>query len=189
MTTNQLGTFDPYTLADPYRPTGAIQENFPRANIAASQAPTSGTPRFSAGVIRAGETLTSITVSSGNTAANGPTNQWMCLCDQNMNILRFTDDKLTAAWSGSTRKTFTFTTPFNTTYTGLYYAGLMVAVSVTMPNISGDTLINSTAVQWTPILSGETASVSLTTVASAPQAAFPALSAAGGVSWFYWYVS
>lgn len=131
---------------------------------------TSGTIRFQAIQLPAGLKVTNIAFCSGTTAGATLTHQWFCLADASLKVLCVTADDTSTAWAASTVKTLAVTSgPFVTTYTGLYYVGIMVAAT-TVPTIQGSpsTLTvgfrntapkssgNSSTAQTTPIAVGTT---------------------------------
>jgi hypothetical protein len=117
-----------------------------------------------------GTVVTSITFVSGTTACATPTNEWVALFDSSRNLLR-QSTSVTTAWAASTAKTFTLSSTFTTTYTGLHYIGLMIAAT-TVPTLmasTGVTVINNLP----PITTGSS-STGLTTTAPNPAAALTA---------------
>lgn len=98
---------------------------------------TSGTIRYQSIQLPAGLPITYIAFCSGTTAAATPLNQWFVLADASLTVLCVTDDDTTTAWATSTVKKLAVTGgPFVTTYTGLYYIGIMVKAT-TVPTIQG----------------------------------------------------
>ncbi len=88
--------------------------------------------------IPAGVTITSISFWSATTAAATPTNQLFGLYDVNLNLLRSSVNNTTTAWAANSRKTLNLTSTFTTTYSGLYYLGIMVTAT-TVPTLKGNT--------------------------------------------------
>jgi hypothetical protein len=86
----------------------------------------------------AGITISSISFWSATTAAGTPTNQLFGLYDSSLNLLRSSVNDTTTAWAANARKTLALTSTFTTTYSGLYYLGIMVAAT-TVPTIKGNT--------------------------------------------------
>lgn len=125
-----------------------------------------------------GLTVSSIAWLTSATGAVNPTNQWFFIADSSRNVLRFTNDDLTTAWANGTRKTLNLTTPYVTTYEGLYYVGIMVAAA-TVPTFRGNGTASAAANAIAPIISG-IADTGQTTVPALPFA-FAALSAVAEV--------
>jgi len=120
--------------------TGCKAETFPRhlqPEVNTSLL-SSGRLSLAAIAIMQGELLTSISFWSATTAAGTPTNQLFGLYDNNLNLLRSTNNDTTTAWAANTRKTLNLTSTFTTTYSGLYYLGIMVTAT-TVPTLKGYT--------------------------------------------------
>jgi hypothetical protein len=118
-----------FSVANAYETTGrrAI------ANLALPGA--SGVVSLSALALPKGLTVTNMTMLSGSTAANGPTHWWMSLCDNAYTTLRSTADQTTTAFAGGASKTVALSSPFTTTYEGLYYFAFMMTATTAV--ISG----------------------------------------------------
>ena len=86
----------------------------------------------------AGTTINSISFWSATTALATGTNQLFGLYDQNLNLLRSSVNDTSIAWAANSRKTLSLTSAFTTTYSGLYYLGIMVAAT-TVPTLKGNT--------------------------------------------------
>ena len=148
-------------------PALAVAENMPRAStvLSTQSVLTSGTLRLIHLSLVAGQVVTSLAPTSIGAAVN-PTNQWFGLFDSSRVALRFTVNDLTTAWGANTRKILALTTPFTATYTGLYYAGILVTADTT-PSLSS-AASQSQVTGQTPILGGNTSDNALTTVPSLP---------------------
>lgn len=120
--------------------TGCKAETFPRHLVPEVNTALLSTGRLSleAIAIRAGELLTSISFWSATTAGATLTNQLFGLYDNNLNLLRSSVNDTSTAWAANTRKTLNLTSTFTTTYSGLYYLGIMVAAT-TVPTLKGYT--------------------------------------------------
>jgi len=120
--------------------TGCKAETFPRHLVPEVNTSLLSTGRLSlqAIAIREGELLTSISFWSATTAAGTPTNQIFGLYNNTLALLRGTNNDTTTAWGANTRKTLNLTSTFTTTYTGLYYLGIMVTAT-TVPTVKGYT--------------------------------------------------
>jgi hypothetical protein len=86
----------------------------------------------------AGITINSISFWSATTAGATLTNQLFGLYDNNLNLLRQSNNDTSTAWAANARKTLTLTAPFTTTYSGLYYLAIMIAAT-TVPTLKGNT--------------------------------------------------
>ncbi|MFD5838232.1 right-handed parallel beta-helix repeat-containing protein [Streptomyces collinus] len=113
-----------------------------------------------------GRVISTLSFTSGGTAAASPTNYWFTLHDANRVALARTADQGTAAWAANTTKTLAIAqttagsaSSYTTPYAGLYYVGFMVAAS-TVPNIIGEgsvpATIANTAPGFGPTSSGQT---------------------------------
>lgn len=152
--------------------TGCKAETFPRHLVPEINTSLLSTGRLSLEsiAIRSGELLTSISFWSATTAAGTPTNQIFGLYDNSLNLLRSSNNDTTTAWAANTRKTLALTSTFTTTYTGLYYLGIMVTAT-TVPTIKGYTArTGGQLVAAAPSLGG-TSSTGLTTALPNPAAA------------------
>lgn len=121
-------------------PSGALAETYPRSGspIASAIFLTSGQLYLTAIALPAAAVISSVTFSSGSTAASSPTHWWYGLYDSNRVQLALTADQLTAAFPATTPKTLAIATvaagsasTFTTTYEGLYYIGFMMAATST----------------------------------------------------------
>lgn len=117
--------------------------------------------------IREGELLTSISFWSATTAAGTPTNQLFGLYDNNLNLLRSSVNGTTAAWAANTRKTLDLTSTFTTTYSGLYYLGIMVTAT-TVPTMKGYTARTGGQLNAAAPSMGGTSNTGLTTALPNP---------------------
>jgi len=121
----------------------------------------------------AGITISSISFWSATTAAGTPTNQLFGLYDSSLNLLRSSVNDTTTAWAANARKTLALTSTFTTTYSGLYYLGIMVAAT-TVPTIKGNTAKTGGQLGAGAPSMGGTSTTGLTT-------ALPATAAAPGL--------
>lgn len=99
---------------------------------------SSGRLSLQAIYIPAGVAINSISFWSATTAGATLTNQLFGLYDNNLNLLRSSVNDTSTAWAANSRKTLALTSVFTTTYSGLYYLGIMVAAT-TVPTIKGNT--------------------------------------------------
>lgn len=119
--------------------------------------------------LKQGDSISSLTFVSGSTALSGGTNHWFALYGQDLGLLRQTADQGAAAWAANTIKTLNLSSAHVATYTGLHYAGIMVAATTvpTMLGMNGNATLNGGR---TPILIGQS-TTGLTTTAPATAAA------------------
>ena len=155
------------------KPTGSIAETVPRgaANLDTNVAMTSGRQHHIAIALQAGQVVTSITFVSVAAAAS-PTQQLAGLYSSDgITLLRASNNKTSTAWGANTASTFTLSSTFTTTYTGLHYVALMVvATSLTLAAITQAVGVVGIA----PILSGSSSTGRTTSLAS-PAAALTAV--------------
>lgn len=161
--------------------TGALYETFDRNICDEVNSAVLSTGRLSlqAIYIPAGVTITSISFWSATTALATGTNQLFGLYDVNLNLLRSSVNDGATAWAANSRKTLALTSTFTTTYSGLYYLGIMVAAT-TVPTLKGNTAKTGGQLgAGTPSMGG-TSTTGLTT-------ALPATAAAPGtVTTSFW---
>jgi len=135
VTAGGLGTVNMMTSAWTM-PAAAQAETYPRILATSAQALTSGTLTVCAIALPQYMTLTSITMCTKGTAKTGGTHGWYVLLDSGRVVRMVTADQTDAATTwGATNTAYTFSTnSYTTTYTGLYYLGVMVAAT-SPPNI------------------------------------------------------
>lgn len=162
-------------LNNRYILSGALYETFDRNLCDEVNTSLLSTGRLSlqAIYIPAGTTISSITFWSATTAAGTPTNQLFGLFDSSLNRLISSINDTTTAWAANSRKTLSLTSTFTTTYSGIYYLGIMVTAT-TVPTIKGNTAKTNGALNaGTPSMGG-TSNTGLTTslpaTANAPAA-------------------
>jgi hypothetical protein len=113
-----------------WRISGSLYESVPRwAVITAALAITNQRVNLVAIDLPEGITVTSVSWRSGSTAftaGSGTNHQYMGLYDSSRNRLGVSADDGGAAWAANTTKTLALTSPFVTTYTGLYYLAVLV---------------------------------------------------------------
>lgn len=117
-------------------PAAAQAETYPRILATSAQALTSGTLTVCSIALPQYMTLSAIAMSTKGTGKTGGTHGWYVLLDQNRVVRMVTADQTDAAtvW-GTTNTLYSLSTnSYTTTYTGLYYLGIMVAAS-SPPNI------------------------------------------------------
>jgi hypothetical protein len=127
----------------------------------------------------AGITINSISFWSATTAGATLTNQLFGLYDFNLNLLQQSVNDTSVAWAANSRKTLALASVFTTTYTGLYYLGIMIAAT-TVPTLKGNTAKTGGQLGAGAPSMGGTSSTGLTT-------ALPATAAAPGtVTTSFW---
>jgi hypothetical protein len=155
---------------------GTIAETIPREllNEVNTSALTSGTLRFQAIYLQAGQTVTNISIYSATTAAATPTNGFFALYDRSRNLLANCANFTTEAWAANAIKTKAMATPYKVPTSGLYYIGIMIAAS-TVPTLIGHTARTTNTVGGNgDIIQGNTASTGLTTTLPATAGAVTA---------------
>jgi hypothetical protein len=147
--------------------TGALAETMDRIYCPEvnSTIPTaSGTLWMQAIWLTAGQTVSSISISSATTAANGPTHQIVGLYSAARALLATSADLTNAAWGANTLKTFSMTTPYLVPTTGLYYIGFMMTASTAIITSKGGTAKTGAQLNGqAPVLCGATSDTGLTT--------------------------
>lgn len=151
------------------RRTGAFAETIARRG--ASISPSSIASQriyFTAIALLKGQTVSTVTFCSGNTALVTGSNQWACLYDLAGAKLRVSNDDTNTAWAANTEKTFTLATSYTVPNDALFYVGIMVNAT-TPPNLLG-VPSSATAATLAPRISGVDQAASYTNPASAPAA-------------------
>lgn len=174
-------------------PTGATGETVPRSQAtgATSSLATSGTIYLSAIALPQGTVVNNITFITGTgTLKTGGTHGWYCLADSGLVVRAATADQIDASTKWGTASTvYTLATnAYTTTYTGLYYVGIMVANSAgSQPNIVTGTAM-AAGLGVAPILSG-TSTISQTTPPATDGSVTLTAIGADGSKRFYAYTS
>ncbi len=154
---------------------GALFETFDRdlCDEVNSSVLSSGRLSLQAIWIPAGVTITSISFWSATTQLATGTNQLFGLYDQSLNLLRSSVNDGATAWAANSRKTLALTSTFTTTYSGIYYLGIMVAAT-TVPTLKGNTAKTGGQLNAASPSMGGTSNTGLTTAlpatANAPAA-------------------
>lgn len=165
-------------------PTGAIAETLDQETASSALTLTSGTLQVAGGiVIPARRTVTSISLISGSTALSVGSNQWFCLIDTSLNVLRKTADDTSTAWNANATKTLTLSSTYTPTAAIEVYVGVVI-VATTPPSLLRSNAASGvlTALPY----HGATSTTGLTNPASLGATA-GALT--GGSNPFYAYVS
>ena len=154
---------------------GALYETFDRdmCDEVNTSVLTSGRLSLQAIWLPAGVTINSISFYSATTQAGAPTNQLFGLYNNNRDLLRSSVNDTTAAWAANALKTLALTSAFTTTYSGLYYLGIMVTAT-TVPTLKGNTAKSGGQLNAQAPSMGGTSNTGLTTAlpatANAPAA-------------------
>ena len=120
----------------------------------------------------AGTVVNNLITMSGTTASATQTNRWLALYDQNRALLRQGPNTTTTVIAANTLWSDAITA-YTTTYSGIYYIGIMTAAT-TANSLVGVTAAGNAAIRnQAPILTG-TSSTGLTTTAPATAAAITA---------------
>lgn len=90
-----------------------------------------------------GVTITTVSFITGGTAANGPTAGYACLRSSDGTLLRQTADFGSTARAANTAYNVALSSTWQTRYSGLYYVGISLTVSTTMPTVRGTTVGNA----------------------------------------------
>lgn len=155
-----LGFVPPDGIDSFLGPLNSTAQTFDRRTITTVTATSaSGVKNMTAVFLPKNTIVNNLNMVTGTTAAITPTHQWMGLYDNTRKLLAISADGLTAAMAGSTALVYPIAntaagaaTSFVTTYTGLYYIGVVV-VAGTQPTWSGvtGTVANNTQ---PPIVAG-----------------------------------
>lgn len=152
------------------RPTGSNGETFPRGDAALSaQTLTGGQPVFTAIPLTAGTVVGAITFWSVG-AANAPTHQLFGLFDSTFKPLATSADATSAAWAATAAKKLAMTTPYTVPADGIYYVGVALSATTTIPTLAGISTVLPLVLQAPPIGFTDTATA-VTTAFSASAAA------------------
>lgn len=122
---------------------------------------SSGTLQMTAMYLPANAVVGHLAACTATAGITGPTHWWFGLYDNNLAQLAVTADQTSTAWAANTYKSLAVATiasgassTFTTTYTGLYYFGVLAAWSTTAPSIMGCALISSGLPSQSPVLCG-----------------------------------
>ena len=161
-------------------PAGTTGASMPRALIdTVTTADATGVLQMVAISLPANTVVNNINWQIGTTGSGGPTHQWGALYDSTRHLLAISADGTSTAITASAPLVFLAVanvssvgaaTSFTTTYTGLYYLGLMVSSSSAQPTLATRTSVALAATTVPPILAG-TSTGSLTTPSTFPTTA------------------
>jgi hypothetical protein len=137
-------------------PTGATGETFPRRQaLSASGALVSGTLYATLIPLPAGLVVNNITMLTNTTAKTGGSHGWYVLLDSSRVVKAVTTDQTDAAtvWGVASTPYTLATNAYTTTYSGLYYVGVMV-VATGMPTFSCSTNPATGITSAAPVMAG-----------------------------------
>jgi len=172
---------------NPMLPTGAIGSTLPRSIVVGNSAwLVSGTVSVVAVSLMAGDSISSISFVSRNTAGAGMTNQWFALLDTNRVVLAVSADDTSTAWGANAVKTLVMTAPYVVPTTGIYYLAAMVAGSV-IPTLAA-AVSAATVLSGIPPISVGVSSTGQTAppAVGATLAAITVSGTTGSVPYAYW---
>lgn len=133
-----------FNLSDPASPDTFYRRNLPRVGLYDSAGDTGQvalTTEVMTSVpiyLHAGDTITNISVRSGATAANTPTNYWVALYSNASTpaLLAQSADQTSTAWAANTTKTLALATAQTIRESGIYWVGIMVKATA-VPTLLG----------------------------------------------------
>ena len=138
-------------------PSTAVAETIPRAVGAQSVtiATVSGTVYMTAVFIPANTVVNAVNVVTGSTASsNDVTINWAALCNGSRVVLAASANATTQLTPAGYVNTLAMTTPFTTTYSGLYYIAYTVGATTTQPTVVGVASAGTELTKIAPISSG-----------------------------------
>ena len=158
-------------------PNGALLETpGPRAMISGTATLASGTLRLVGIQLAAGQVVTKVGFVCNATAlVQGATSNhlWGCLLDSSRNLLSQSADDTNPAWAAGAAKEFTLQAAQTISSSGLYYIGVMAALSgagAVLPALWAQSTSNGTLQAVPPIIGG-TSTTGLTTTCTTPATA------------------
>jgi len=120
-------------------------ESIPRLLAGGDLALASSGVELAVGVpLQAGDVISTITFITGGTAANGPTAGYAVLRGTDGTKLVQTADFGSTARAANTAYSVSLTSSYTIVTPGLYYVGLSLTVSTTMPTVRGVSVGNAT---------------------------------------------
>jgi hypothetical protein len=136
-------------------PSGATAETYPWPHCNGTSTPVSGRLQAMAIGLPAGLAVSNLTFGVGGTAASGLSHGWYVLLDSGGIARAVSADQTSGTW-GSTNALATLAmSAYTTTYSGLYYAGWMVAASqVPLMTVTSPSGILGGAMTGPPVLCG-----------------------------------
>jgi hypothetical protein len=151
---------------------GTLAETMPRELCTETNTTVaaSGTLNMQAIYLKAGQLVSSISLSSATTAAGTPTHYFSALFDGSGLARATARIRHPRAWAANTVKTLAMGTPYRVPTSGIYYIGYFMTAT-TVPTLKGFTAKAATQLAGTaPILNGSS-STGLTTALPSPAAA------------------
>lgn len=178
-------------------PAGGLAQSFPRYYNLAATAQTSGTLNLVAVNLMKGQAYTTIKVHSGGTGATTPTQQIAGIFDDAAGttsgtpraLLRASTNLTNTAWGANAVQTFTLTSTYTPTRTGMFYIGLfqVAATPAQIYFISSGLQVVPNLANLSPSLGGQS-TTGLTTALPNPAAA-PTSAGSGVNSPFYCWLT
>lgn len=169
---------------------GALAETIPAQLATTTLTLASGTASLAAIHLAAGTKVSSVGFVSV-VAASGSTHGWAVLTDSTGAVLAVTADSTSTNLAATTWNTLSFAVPALTTYTGLYYLGVMVAQGTTAPTLAGSTapVASMTSGTGAPLPKMAVTSTAFATVPPTVGASMTTLTAAGAAVTPYLFCS
>lgn len=133
-----------FNLSDPSGADTFYRRNLPRTGLYDSASDTGQvalTTEVMTSVpiyLQAGDTITNVSVRSGATAANTPTNYWVALYSNAATpaLLSQSADQTNTAWAANTTKTIALAAAQTIRTSGIYWVGIMVKATA-VPTLLG----------------------------------------------------
>ena len=178
------GAFGTGLFDEPY---GTIARSFPRWMVTSNVAMGANAGVYRQIVLPAGLTAGAMTFLTATTAKLGGSHGWYAVTDQNLNVLAVTADQTDAATTWGTANSpqkLAFTSPLQTSYTGIYYAAISVTAS-TLPTFGGTVIMAVAGTQAPPIPYGIfTAALALPPAVGSAAPSFGAVAGGFGGSYY-----
>ncbi len=146
-------------LAQPTEPASVVGVTVPRVLASASSAAlTSGTVYCCGISLNKGVTVSNVSLFVAGTAESGGTHAWVGVANSSRTILGISADNTGATYFSGTNTAVTtaLAAPFTTTYSGLHYVFVMVAMSAGATPVfaAAPALVNAALGNVAPILCG-----------------------------------
>jgi hypothetical protein len=135
----------PYTGGPAGSLSPAVAQTLPWEICNFATTPVNGAMHCNPVWLNAGNTIKNINFVTAGTPASGPTHLFYVLYDDGrssttagqLGWLAQTADQGAGAIAANTNIGLALTSPYTTTYTGIYFVGFLCTVSTTMPTLSG----------------------------------------------------
>jgi hypothetical protein len=173
-------------------PQGTLARSFPRFfGTSQTNEGLTGVLAMRQMILPVGMSFPAMSMVTGTTAVKSTASAahgWYVVADVNFNVLAVTADQtdLATVWGvASTAYRLPFTSPLATAYTGIYYAGVMVAgTGGTGPYFIAGTAALAGAAGQPPILCGNSGSSGMTTPPALGQALTPIATFVAGANFY-----